>query len=396
MAKTLLKIAVQDWVNASRDKRELSAAIEAGFEVRVMARGAPGDRFRRDEVEGFEVYRFSTRPLAGGRLLLPVNRLISLFSWARCAGRFDADVISGHDFIALFIGYLSCCLRPKEKRPKLVYDSHEFELGRSAGRGGPALFIIKHLERFLIKRCAFSVVVNDGIADELSRIHGLAVRPLVVRSTPGLWQTDEAVCVGVRLGWLKELGMPPDTFVMMYHGILKEGRGLETLLRVLEMMPKTALVILGDAQCERYRDGLEAMTRALGVERRLLMLPAVPLFELWHFVGAADAGMVVPLATENYRYMLPNKLFENIHAETPLICSDLPEMAGLVNNYGVGLLAEPGDADSIAAAVERLKNDEELRARIRQNLRLAKTELCWEKEGRVLIDAYKRLYHGED
>lgn len=50
--------------------------------------------------------------------------------------------------------------------------------------------MIKYLERFLIKRCAFSIMVNDSIADEVQKIHKLKQRPIVVRSTPEKWTVD--------------------------------------------------------------------------------------------------------------------------------------------------------------------------------------------------------------
>ena len=78
----VLKICGSDWNNASRDKRELSAYRELGCDVLVMAKGEPGDRARPDEVDGFPVLRYSTRPL-GTHVPNAVNRVVSIFQWAR-------------------------------------------------------------------------------------------------------------------------------------------------------------------------------------------------------------------------------------------------------------------------------------------------------------------------
>ena len=43
-----------------------------------------------------------------------------------------------------------------------------------------------------MRRCAFSIMVNDSIADEVQKIHALKQRPVVIRSTPYCWELDEA------------------------------------------------------------------------------------------------------------------------------------------------------------------------------------------------------------
>jgi hypothetical protein len=38
----------------------------------------------------------------------------------------------------------------------------------------------------------------------------------------------------------------------------------------------------------------------------------------------------------NYKYALPNKLFDYINAGLPVLTSNLPEMQAIVNKYNVG------------------------------------------------------------
>lgn len=192
--KLVLKIAANTWENASRDARELSVVRELGADVIVMAKGERTGVW--ETVREFPVYRMSTRPL--GRLAPNfLNRFFAVFTWACQARRFNPDVISGHDLVPLFIGWLSTCFRKKEHRPKLVYDSHEFTI-YSGRKSRMETFLITHLERFLIKKSAFVIEVNDLIADEVQRIHKLKKRPVVVRNIPERWNVDPAVCQKVR------------------------------------------------------------------------------------------------------------------------------------------------------------------------------------------------------
>ena len=75
---------------------------------------------------------------------------------------------------------------------------------------------------------------------------------------------------------------------------------------------------------------------------------------------------------------------------TPVICSDLPEMHRLVDEYGIGLVCEPENVDDLAQCLERMRTDREFYNSCKQNLLRAKRELCWEREKTVLLDAYRK------
>lgn len=388
--KRVLKICSNSWENASRDKRELTVCRELGMETVVMAKGAPGDSFREDEVDSFPVFRFSTRPLGTARWLTPLNQVLSLFIWGWKARKFRADIISGHDLPGLFIGYLSN-LGTRHKA-KLVYDSHEFEIGRAARRSRLQIWGITHLERFLMKRCAFSIMVNDSIADEVQRIHRLKERPVVARSTPSYWELDQGETARIRVSLLEKLGLPEGTFLTMYHGALMPERGIENLLRTVARIPGTAAVILGNGK-EPYVSSLHALCQDLGVVNRVLFHPAVPLEVLRNYAGAVDVetAIIIGNTSKSYYLSLPNKLFETVQCLTPLIVSDFPEMGKIIRDYGIGLAVDPENLGEIAAAVRRMRDDQEFYAACKKNLKRAKEELCWEREKTALREVYRRI-----
>ena len=77
-SKRVLKIALSTWENASRDKRELGVVEELGAEVLVLAKGNSTGVI--EQVDGFNVYRMSTRPL-GNHVPNMINRIASIFTW---------------------------------------------------------------------------------------------------------------------------------------------------------------------------------------------------------------------------------------------------------------------------------------------------------------------------
>lgn len=387
----VLKITLGAWHNESRDKKELSVAREAGAEVFVMAKGNRGDNFKKDYVDGFLVYRFSTRPLGNQNYLNHINRVISFFIWVFKAREFNADVISGHDLIALFIAWLSNIGR--KNKAKLVYDSHEFELGRNDRRSKLRLWFIKQLEGFLIKRSAFSIMVNDSIAEEVSRIYNLKERPIVVRSIPLNWKIDAVKSKEIRQYYLSSFGVSDNCFICMYHGAIMTNRGIEELIEVISKTENTVGVILGDGSQE-YILKLKKNISHLNVNKRILFIPAVQLDELVNYIGASDCGIIaLQVIYKSYYLALPNKFFENIQSLTPIICNNTPAMADIINHYNIGLTIDPpGSVEATVKAVNKLSTDKELYKKLKLNLIQAKKELTWENEKVILQEAYMRLF----
>ena len=387
----VLKIVSSEWRNESRDKRELSVCEELGMETAVLAKGNPGDRLRKDEVSGFQVYRESTRPLGTDPHLNPLNRVISLFTWAGQARKLAPDIISGHDLIGLLIGWMSNV--GHKKKAKLVYDSHEFELGRNSNRGKLATWCVGKLERFLMKRCAFSMMVNDSIADEVQKIHRLKERPVVVRNIAPYWELDPERTAAARKELLDSFSqLPENPFLIMHHGAVTTDRGIEEMIELVSRLPHIVAVILGNPATIEYLDGLKRQCREKGVEGRMIFHPAVPVEILRHYVSAADLSVDAgSMRCVSYRFSLPNKFFESIQSETPLVFNQYPDTTKIMEHYQLGIVANTSDPDTLETAVERMRTDKKYYAACKEHLKLAKKELCWENEKEVLKCAYRNI-----
>lgn len=385
MKKKVIKLVCSVFENETRDKREIAVLRDMGFSVTVVAKQDEAHPLSDDVSDGFPLRRLSTRPL-GGKVPNALNRLLSVFTWAWQVGKMKPDLISAHDLPALLIAYLSNALRRRKAR--LVYDAHEFEIGRTAKRSLLQKKLVLTLERFLMRRCAFSMMVNDKIADEVQRIHRLKKRPVTVRNIPPLWTLESDALASARQSMLAYF-TPQDPFILLYHGLVAPQRGIETLLEVIRADARLCLMILGDA-VPGYDARLQALIASKRLEGRVCRHPAVPFDELCHRVAACDVGMItIPPVSQSYYYMLPNKFFESVQAELPVITSDFPVIAPLVRRHGLGLVCDPTDAAQIAGQVLALMAHPEQARQYRQNAKAAKRVLCWEQERKVLESAYR-------
>ncbi|MBL0311104.1 MAG: glycosyltransferase [Holophagaceae bacterium] len=243
-----------------------------------------------------------------------------------------------------------------------------------------------------MRRADLSMMVNNSIADEVQKIHKLPVRPLVIRNMANQWRIDPEVCLEKRKELCDRLQLPISTFLIMYHGGILRNRGIENLIHASARMDNIAVVILGNGE-SGYKQEIKTLANNVGFTHKLLFLDAVPVADLWQFVGAVDVGSVLIQNTcQSYYYSLPNKLFENVQAETPIIGSNFPEIECVVKQYKIGLCCDSGNVDDIMNVINQIKNDNILFNNLKYNIKLAKSELSWEKEKMILSNIYEKEF----
>ncbi|MCF8334725.1 MAG: glycosyltransferase, partial [Bacteroidales bacterium] len=150
----------------------------------------------------------------------------------------------------------------------------------------------------------------------------------------------------------------------------------------------TILVIVGSGD---VIDILKKNVNDLGLEEKIRFIPKVPFQKLKAYTANADFGLTVDKDTNiNYRYSLPNKLFDYIHAGIPVIASRLTEIEKIITRYNIGTFIENHDPGHIAEVLNNAVKDKEQQATWKQNLAKAKKELVWENEEITLQQIYEK------
>jgi glycosyltransferase involved in cell wall biosynthesis len=101
--------------------------------------------------------------------------------------------------------------------------------------------------------------------------------------------------------------------------------------------------------------------------------------------------VVVPVrrTAMTLRHTSPLKAFEAMAAGRPLVMSDLPSSREIVREGETALLAPPGDAPALAAALLRLLNQPDLARRLSRNAWREAAAFSWDVRGarlRALFD----------
>lgn len=382
-----VKICPSNFANESRDYRELEICQELGMSVVVLAKGENRRRVV-ETVNGFRVHRYTTRPF-GSRVPNVLNRIASVFLLAAYIKKLKPDIISGHDIVCLTIGWMSNWFR--KDKASLIYDSHEYELGRNKRRSAIQLYIIKKWEKFMINRSRLMIVVNDSIADEVKKIYRLKNRPLVIRNIAHKWNINNRLCNEIRKEIIGAEDVEREKTLFLYCGVICEGRGIESAIKILTYDDNYMLLILGNAASKTYFKRLLDSANELGVKSRLRHHEAVPYNQMWKYIGACDIGLFLGAGSaKSYYLSLPNKIFEYIQANVPILASDLPEIARIINKYEVGLTCQPNEEATIKEALDKMFIEDKWNI-FKKNTFIAKEKLCWEIEKKGLMDAYREL-----
>ncbi len=285
------------------------------------------------------------------------------------------DVLAANDLDTLPANYLISRIR----RKKLIYDSHEYftEVPELVGRD-----FVKNtwtrIEKWILPKIEYSYTVCESIAKIYGEKYGIDMH--VVRNFPLYIKDLPKPVVEIRQANEK---------IIIYQGSLNLARGLELAIHAMKFITNAKLVIIGDGD---ITDDLRRIADKPELHDKVIFFERMPYEELITYTVQADLGISLEEKMGlNYYYALPNKLFDYIQARVPVLVSDFPEMARIVNDYGIGMTADTSDPKQLASLFKEMTENQEKRKMWKQNLEKAAKELCWEKEEKRLLEIYSRI-----
>ncbi|HZU68977.1 MAG TPA: glycosyltransferase [Ktedonobacteraceae bacterium] len=369
-----------------RVMREATTLQQAGMEVSIVDIEGDPTRPREEEIDGIHVKHIMMPQWFVPARFKPwflVKLFLILLSGAIALVNVPADIYHAHDDTALPACYIAARLR----RKRLVFDAHELPLVEPnitrwrLLRGLSALLL-----RSMMSRCTGIITVSPPIVRELQRLYGGRTAQLI-RNIPAY----QAPISSNRLRQYLELD--EGIRIALYQGNL-DSRGLHLLIYAARFIdPGIVIVMMGQGANQA---DLEALIAREGVGERVKIIPPVPYAELLTWTASADIGLVVysPVSTltitPNIQMCLPNKLFEYLMAGLPVLASRLDAVADIITTYNVGCIVDSLEPDDIGQAINRMLANHDALARMKSNAKAAtRHDLCWENEGRRLIDFYR-------
>jgi glycosyltransferase involved in cell wall biosynthesis len=369
-----------------RAQKEVATLLRHGYAVDVVycerGYGIPEERTQDPDLRVVAIPVRSRRSLKGRagalvNLLFFQSWALPRYLWAALRSR--ADVYHCHNAQALPIGAVVALLR----RVPYFYDCRE--LWREievAGSGASLGRLWGFMERLFIGKARGVFAVCDFHADYLAEAYGIP-RPTVLHNSPPRW--DLAPSDVLR----KRYGIPADHMVVIHTGVLFEGVGIDRLVEAADRLdPGITVVVLGFFLRDAFKQSvLEAISR----RKNIVFAEPVAPREMPSYLMSADVGVVLYLADYKANQSLPNKLFEYMMCGLAVVSNGYRDTRRVVEGSQAGFALEEVTPETLAGALNRLRREPALLARLKASAREAAVSVySWEREAEKMLDAYDR------
>jgi glycosyltransferase involved in cell wall biosynthesis len=352
-----------DLVSDNRVHKYCSTLLNMGFQVLLVGRKLKNSQPLLPR--GYKTKRFSLFFNKGPLFYAEFNYRLYLYLLFS-----KSDVLLANDLDTLPANFLAS----KVKRIPLVYDSHEYfsEVPELVDRP-QVKKIWEWLENKMVPRLKYATTVCNSIAEIYTKKYETPFR--VVRNLPfaAVHQPEKTKTV-------------QNGKIILYQGAVNIGRGLEQVIHAMHYLKNAKLIIAGDGD---IKSQLEALVQAENMQNKIEFTGRLTIDELTQLTPTADLGLSVEEDFGlNYRFALPNKLFDYIQAQVPVLVSNLPEMAAVVNQYEVGEITNSLDPVFLAAKISDALENTVKRKFWMANLPKAAAELTWENEEKIICEIF--------
>lgn len=254
------------------------------------------------------------------------------------------------DVIVSFLplGFLTTQVYALRRRCRTVYFPFEI-YGRQHSKFSKYVVLAEKLG-FLLKPDAF-ITQNVQRAQFYLEHRHCRNRPFIAhnyKERPRLQAPDTGV--------FSRHGIPENKKVVLYQGMLTEGRWLDRLIQAARHLDQDAvLVLMGPKQQPWWDDTIQPMLADPRLEGRVFVLESVPHEMVAGYASAAALGVIVyDDSVLNNLYCEPGKIGDFVHAGVPVIAPGFPSIKPVIEDYRLGIVFDDFSSEGIARAMNEV------------------------------------------
>lgn len=306
------------------------------------------------------------------------KRVINLWPLFLAVWRESPDIFHAHDLPGLLCAWLPAVIKGKI----LIYDSHELWSDITLfGLWKIFRWPFRLLERVLSPKIKAIITVNESIAQILKKRYHKPTLAIYNYADVG----QKAILTKNAL-----LIKSTERKIILYIGALQPGRGLNQIIKSAEYLDDSFQFLLIGYGPER--DNLEREITKRKLNKKIKLLPPLPSDQVVNIIRKAQVGLcLIENVSLSYYLSSPNKLFQYIAAEVPILASNFPEYRRIVSVEKIGEVVDPASSRQIAQKIIMMVEPKN-HLIYTQNLKnLAQKKYNWQLESQKLIKFYLDL-----
>lgn len=323
------------------------------------------------------------RPYSFHRFHLAFQRKFLLFAefnfklfWKLLFKSDKHTILLANDLDSLLPNYLVS----KFKKIPLVFDSHEIysELPSIQGRYAQKLW--RKLEKYLIPKIEYFYTVSEGYADFFEERY--SNRPIIIKNVPIIATvSDKNKNIHTKLP-----ETPCSKKIIVYQGAINFSRGIDKMIEAMKYIENAQLWIIGNGP---LKNTFENLCKELRLDHKIYFLGEISPEQLKLITPKAELG--ISLEEDgglSYRYALPNKIFDYVHAKIPVLGTYLPEIKNMINENQIGEVITNHSAIEISEKIKLLLSRG--KKHYENNLEKTSIKYNWEAQESTLLNIFNQ------
>jgi glycosyltransferase involved in cell wall biosynthesis len=379
-----------------RVRRAAEALIEKGCSVDVICLKGEGED-RISTYNGVNIYRVPLEHTRGGYARYLYNYVmffvLSFFMLNSLDRKKHYSAVHVHslpDFL-VFIAYFQ-----KRKGAKIVLDLHE---------AMPEIFAARFKKDMSSSLVRVPIILerrSHAFADHLITVNDTIKRLLIKRGVPGdkisviMNSPDEKLRQDRDISKFISKHNLDEKFKLVFVGGINYERNLEVILKataeVRTEIPNIYFIIFGHMYGHKgasYKEELKDLARGLGIEKNVHIGGKLDPEEVSSYLKLTDFGVVSYLLNPLTDVAVPNKVFEYIALDKPVIVCRLRALHSLFGDKAL-LYYKPEDHHDLAKQIiwlyKNMDNISEMKASASEVYELCKWNVMKERLYRIYTD----------
>jgi glycosyltransferase involved in cell wall biosynthesis len=352
--------------------KEAKTLIENGHDVEILCWDREGKYIEKqyEKMDGIKIRRFFPKGQYGGGYKQILGYLKFIKEVKKYLNSNEVDAIHCHDFDGLCVGYI---IKKNNKNIKLIYDEHDLFYLYFKHREGiinKLLYkIIIFMEEKLLRKVDNHIVVTLN----MKKIYNNKSNISIINNAP------------LKNTFLNINKLERKNIIIGFIGTVRYYEELRILIDVAKDFENISIFIAGKGlKLNKLKDYVSGKGYT-NVE----FYGEYKLEKLGELYSKIDITYLI-YPTIDSLVSLPNKFFESIITETPIIANEESEYGQIVKEEGLGWVIDFDDLENgIRKILEEINKNPHVLNYYRNNMRKVKNKYYWESNEEKLCEIYK-------